>query len=467
MSNEAQYYHPIIQAMLARRQNEIEEERIQNAAKSDKAHLALEEQAGTRAQSELQHKHDYEDKMTDIQSQLLKLHTDAQHADELRKAGEAVRGGTLKVDGLPRDDQGNINLPGVGSVNPNVFSNPSEAGDQAARNAGKVAGAQTTGQLQAAQPFEEMKRNADFSNRLAEDKLNHAQRLDELAKQAGYSQDLERVRGGFQQATKSLEGANRLKEIQALHSLNLGDGTGDPVQLQDRASQMLDGILVGQRSYSSLSKDEKLAVDRLADSRHWTIPTDQKVHALSLNQAQSGQKVLDLAQDLANNNSVDQSGGGFKNVALNGQIPGIVPVSDLNRKKNALTAEVGNLTTTLDQAKRLNDPEVRRKLNGLFDASANKEQNLANIKSIQDLFNTQQGSPFRGLPNDEQNYISGKLGLTRIGGYGQPGQPTAPAPTPGGPTPAPVVSPKAVNNGTGLPSGAIQWNNDGSRTVIP
>lgn len=437
MAGEEQYYHPIIQAMLQRGQNQLEQERMAEAAKTHGVQLKLEQQAQDRAERDLNNRVDFQNRSLDIQNEVHKLAREHQLFTQHHQNIQDINSGAVD--------------PATGEAN-----TPDVLGGIKANNAAK----EITAVGNAQEPFfkAHTQMQADKEKEAALNKFNYDILL---AKQRGMQDEhLAGVKAGYETSLHNLEGDYRLKGI----ALAQGMGSPDPESAQHITENEGKSILTGQGSFDKIPyKGLKSLLQQNFASRGWLLPTDQKDYNTGLDAYRSGDKVLNLATELANEYSSDQPKGGFINSMAKGQIPGVIPNSELNSKQDALAAEVGGLATTLDKSKRLNDPEVKRKLKGLFNASNNKQQNLDNIGGIRKLLDETLGNSLKGMPADQKNYILGNIGVTNFGGHVDPPvseQQTAPAP---GGTPAQV--PGQVP--TGRPIRKWDPQNGLSNVVVP
>lgn len=150
MSNEAQYYHPILEAMIASAQNKRDIEHEKNAVLQHKSEMALRD----RMQAELEKQHEIENAHTQRQFDLLKATEDVKQSAErmgiLKQTADSLRSGQLTPDAFRQSGvtspeiplptggsvpalsnvggtpQGMINVPSVGNVPLSGFQNPQQ-----------------------------------------------------------------------------------------------------------------------------------------------------------------------------------------------------------------------------------------------------------------------------------------------------------------------------------------------------
>jgi hypothetical protein len=190
----------------------------------------------------------------------------------------------------------------------------------------------------------------------------------------------------------------------------------------DVAASKYDAILNGQTGYTSLSKAEKAAVDKIAATRGTSLPTNQAAYSKKLDQLAGIQDLVDQYRSLAANYSkdspsqpdattFDKAVKGVQHIPLVGRFvdPTNIPGTDLKSKADALKAQGGALASYFDQQNRKSDAEILRQFGGLFDAKATTAQNLDKIEShLQALRKSVKGN-FAGVnAQDVANVLSNR-----------------------------------------------------------
>lgn len=180
----------------------------------------------------------------------------------------------------------------------------------------------------------------------------------------------------------------------------------------DVAASKYQAILNGQTQYSTLSKGEKAAVDKIAAMRGTSLPTNQAAYSKKLDQLGGIQELIDQYRDLAKGYSRDSPDANLvQKTPLIGRLfdTSKIPGTDLASKTAALKATGGALASFFDQQNRKSDAEILRQFSGLFDPRSTMQQNFDKIEShLQQLRKSVKGN-FAGInPQDVENVLSGR-----------------------------------------------------------
>jgi hypothetical protein len=427
MAGETQYINPIIQSMFeTARIGQVVAQRKQESEQFA-AEQALREKTAATTQKHLEGQTEYQKELIQQNAERLKQEHDLNFAHIFQLINEATaRGGDISKMGFPAgqpihdpnlpnmgvapDTTQTIKIPGLGDVNPAAFSNPaSNIANEAAR-----VRAVTSAKAGAEDPFITKYKDIDALNRT---NAQHQELLNalELEKaRGGDAQRLEKIRAGAEYARTKLTGDYHVKGIEIANGIDPDDPSGT----NNVNENLIDGILQGQESYPSLPKIRKQGVDALAASRKWILPTDQKKYAKDLDAVSTIQQVVSQFRDLANNYSIDSSKGGLGQIMKHGQIPGVVPVSDLNSKLDTMKGSGGTLASYFDQQNRKSDAEIMREVQSAFDPRATSIQNNQKLNDLTKRLDVTVKNSFRGMPSDEVNHILSSHGVTDFGGYG-------------------------------------------------
>ena len=437
MSNEAQYYHPIIEAMLAHKASLLEQERQKNAVASDKARLALEAQAGARAQKELENRHDFEQQSLSNAHDLAQSLIQERQNQQRRQQFLDIASGVAKARSDPFDATKSI-LPYSGeSIDPRALSNPQELQDLEAQGAGKKAGATATATNAANEPFQIGQEQRQFKYSQAASQLQHINRLDELAKQGVNQEHLAQINGQNQLAVAGVNGKNHILAAQIAQGI---DPTGDTEENSSIIQNHMHQLTIGNEDESSLPPALRRAITAYAGKTGWTIPN--KKFGDNLTSISQIQDVLKDALDLANNYSKDST----TYLQRTNPLPGIFGVSDVNAKAKDLNSRAMTVAKTFDSNNRSSQAEAQRSMAGLFDPNQTAKQNLDNINSKISSLNNLVDQRTAGMPAEQRNLALSSRGISMFGGFvdknkalGLPTQ--APTPAPGS-TPVPAGTPQ-------------------------
>lgn len=423
------YIHPIIQAMIesAQLKSHSLDRQNQSDQEKERAKQRREELKATIARAEQEHKINLGH--LDLQRQQYDLavndfKTRAQHG-----ILEDIRTGTRPVESLPSaptiptalnsapGDPSQIQNPGPtsglpppnfsqmptpgpsssqeGNVDVGGMSMPRAAVAQIPQNAIRIAGqreaAVAKARDEALAPLQE-KRDQKAYDRAIEVANIGADRAENVARinaAAGYSR-------------------SELAMLTRMMALN-GGMQVDP----DVALSKYNAVLDGQTGYTSLSKQEKAAVDKIAAMRHTSLPTNQAAYQKKLDQLGGIQGLIEDYRDLAKNYSKDSPEATFIQ-----RIPGVnrlidstkIPGTDLKSKADALKAQGGALASYFDQQNRKSDAEILRQFTGLFDSKSTAAQNLDKIEShVKTLRKSVKGN-FAGINSEDVQRILSERG---------------------------------------------------------
>lgn len=454
MSDEAQYYSPIIQAMMHSATLAQQERERQGNQANQAAELKIRQQMADQAQKSLDYMHEHNVAQEQLETQKQALTKEQEHLRNKLDIGMALRQGVINpqafqnqgaqqsngqpvpgimgqfdANGQPASPSGMVSLPGGENVPTASFSNPAEAEAQRVREAAGVAGAQKGAELSAAEPFavsaDERKRKAEQEKLVQEQASN----MDQLRQRGADELQVAKIHGGYQQSVANIEGGYKMREIQLMHQL----GAGDPAQTSTIANNLIDSIDNGQRAYSSLSADEKRVVDPIAASRGWTLPSNQAAHAKNLDQISSLDKLLDQYRDVINKYSRDSPTSGQDkgsrvtqgiSTATGGMWAPTVPGSDLHAAMEGIASTAGKLTKTFEDQARTSDANIVRQIQGTFDPHNTMEQNMKNLNQKGDLLNGIASRTFAGMPPEQVNKILGDNKIKNLGGLQPPQQGT-------------------------------------------
>lgn len=306
----------------------------------------------------------------------------------------------------PSDSQdGNVDVGGTSMPRAAVAQIPAAYAAQQ----GTIEAAKATAKDNAATPNQD-KKDKDAYDRAVKLSQMATDRAQGLADQAQTrAESVARINAGASQ--------NRAETALLARMIAMNGGMGvDP----DVAANKYQGVVNGQTQYSSLSKTEKAAVDKVAAARGTTLPTNQVAYNKKLDQMSGIQDLVNQARDVAINYSkdspaqpdatlLDNTVKKAQGIPLVGRFinPGAIPGTDLKSKLDDLKSKGGALASFYDQQNRKSDAEILRQVTGLFDPQATTKQNLDKIEThLQNLRKTVKGT-FSGMnPQDVENVLS-------------------------------------------------------------
>jgi hypothetical protein len=426
MSGENQYINPIIQAMAHLQQSRMQQaqfaQKAQENAAQQKQHqdlLKIEQQRADQAEEDIKNRHEHEmgslKNATDLATAALAQH----HLEELNMVrGIQGAGGDLSKLLPPGSKPGTVKLPSGQEIDPTGLPTMQQIQQAEAEAAAQKAGAVTSAQRGAAEPFDiaadtrkhledKEKREDDFNKAMSVSASNGKNQL-----------DVANIHAAAQKADAQINGYNHLRGIQLMHQLGMDDGSGvQSTFFKDKLNDIYDG----KADYSKLPKDIQRGVDTYAQSTGETgMPTNGKDHASSLDNIVRLQALFDQARDLATNYSKDSASGknSFMQRLQEGQLGGLVPVSELNSKVATFKTSGGELASTFDKQNRKTDAEIIRQVQGMFDPKATMQENF---HKIEDQKNKVQPIVSRALGNmkpDRQNLVLKDNGITEWGAMG-------------------------------------------------
>lgn len=441
MANEAQYYSPIIQAMIESSHNAQHKEDREKQVQQFKDDLQLRQ----LQQKDQEHRTDNEEKRINNEHDqwaetMEKVHLPQIQAAlaqnriaNLASARDALSKGMdpsvfqhpgIKLPPIPGlgfgggnagqtpDDM--LDIPGVGQVPKKGFRTAQEESDFINNQAAKGAGIKQMAIEQAGEQF----KDADAVRSRESERLKQAGDLENRKTELGISsasaERLAKIRDQGETSRTLLNGANHLKGISLMHQLGQDDENGTQAGY---AKQLTDSIFNGQSQYGALTADQKRLVTNYSAGTGESVPTNGKDYAEKLNKMGDMQNLINQYRDLATNYSSDSKNGGFKARMENGQMGGLVPKSDLNSKLDSMKASGGQLASFFDQQNRKSDAEILRQVTGAFDPKANTQQNLEKLNQHVQLLNGTARNTFVGMSPDRVNSVLDKRGIVDFGGY--------------------------------------------------
>ena len=442
--NPAEFYSPIIQAMIANAQDARQRQQNEVLAQQHKDEMALREKENDRFSKHLDTSEAQEQARIDSEEAVRTAARKHQLLLDKLDVAKNVQTGVVNAPTQaqqqqsssspidPQGPQGSQGTPQNGPVNvagidfaPGELSSPQQAAQQEATKVQQTSGATVTGQQTAMQPF--LDKDATRSRETERLKLvQEAANALTLQTQKGQDEkDTARIHGAYLLSNQRLEGANKLKEISTMHQL----GAGDPVAAQSQVSGLIDAIDNGQRGYNTLSPDEKRGVDAMVAARGWVLPTDQKAHNKNLDTIVSMDTMLDQYRDLINKYSRDSpSSNNDWQTSLtqkladktSGMIAPVIPGGDMAAALNGVKSTAGKLMTTFEDLKRGSDSNIIRQVIGTFDPHATMQQNMTNTNQKQGLLNGITQRTFAGMPPEQVNKILGDNHIKNFGGMQPP-----------------------------------------------
>lgn len=433
MAGEDQYINPIIQAMVHSAQLGQQRLETQERAKQFTQENKIRQQLADQANTELQNQSKYHQDVTENAHARLQLEEKESHLHALEVARQVIQGGTQPQDvqgsgsaaiapspglpaGVPAQPQMQ-QVPGIEGLQfpKGTFPGPQQEAERIKLEAGAKARGEAEGRL----PSEQALAATNHANKLLENEANLNNALKLHAQEGAEQEKIANIHGGYQLAASNVAGKYHLLGIEKMHSLGLdglGEDSGGAINTVNNA---IDGILDGQTDYKGLRPDLKRAVDAVTGQRGWQIPTNQKDYQKKLDTVGNIQTLMQQYRDLAQNYSSDSPGGGgsFLQRQQKGQLGGIVPVSPLNSKLDAMKATGGTLATFFDQQNRKSDAEILRQVTGSFDPKATVKENLDKLNTKQDLLNTTVRNTFAGFKPEQINYVLGNRKIVDFGGF--------------------------------------------------
>ncbi len=429
MSNESQYYAPIIQAYLeatkGMQQNQNNQAERQQRQQQLDQQKKQQDELLKQAQQKIENEHDYQQQSLDIQHQARQLATQQakeatfEHLTNLIKSGTSPEAAASGMGG--QFQQGNpiaaqgyqqLGLPG---------GPPSE--DQISVNGQQipVSGLQTQAQAQQAAL-------ADFKNRagvqagaaaeaeepykIAASQRTEASRKSEMSQQEIFQAQQNKANNDRAEAVAKINGGYHLRGIALMHSLGLEDGSGQASQM---AKQLVDSAFNGTSDPTKWTPDQKRIVSAYASANGETLPTN-KNYAANLDNIGNLDVLLNQYKDLAQNYSKDSPGGTntLGTRLAHGQFGGLVNTSDLNAKQDALKAQAGLLAKQFEGQSRTSDANIVRQALGSFDPAATTEENLGKLNTrFQDLQQIVKNT-FPGVKPDRVNSVLAARGIQNL-----------------------------------------------------
>ena len=443
--NPAEFYSPIIQAMIHSAQQQRELQQNQALAEQHKQELALRQQQADRADKHLDFLEDQEKQKNASAASLQEAIKNNDLLNTRLNIGRAFREGILKAptQAMSQQQPGAIgvnqaggtsptsmNLPGVGKIDTSQFSNPQEAATQEAAKLQQTAQATATGTGSGQEPFKikEDARKAEEDRLKRIDEYNKA--IDVQKARGADELTIENARGGYQKINTQLQGANRLKEIALQQQL----GSDDPVSAQAITDQNIRDVQNGQRAYSTLSKQEKLAFDSTMSNRGWVTPTNQKDQSAKLDDIKQMDTMLSDYQNIISKYSRDSPPRGQDtgtkvtqgiSKMTGGMWTPVIPGSDLSAKLDDVKSTAGKLVTQFEGVKRMTDAAAIRAVTGTFNPAYTVEQNMANYRQKAGLLNDTIQRTFAGMPPAQVTKILGDNKISNLGGLVDTGAPIA------------------------------------------
>lgn len=431
MSNEAQYFNPIVAAIAhaqeMSRQKQMDAETIQQHALENRR-LDLQQKTQQQLADLATKKADDEHELhlANIQhlADALAVQKNVMHTNLKQQMLENIQKGVAKPEAYQTPAQ---NVPdSVGLVAPGTAPGMINPGG----------GASSIPISSVGTPEEAQQRMLGIEQ--AQQNMKDAS----MRKTEQFKSDLQeqKDKANFQRIQQ--QGADRLKGIEAVHGLVAPGAETDALDIADNK---INGILSGQTSYSSLSKDEKRVVDARAAQQKIILPTNQVQHSKNLGAVTSLDTLLGQAEDVIKKYSRDSptQGDDFttkmaKGIAnlTGGVYSPNIQGSEAKSAIDQLQSSAGQLATTFDQNNRKNEAEILRSRKGIFDPAYTMKENLDRLDSKKAQLTPLIKQNFVGVPQDKVNDLFNQLGITHFNSQG----------------PVPFVTPQ---NGMTLPKGQL------------
>lgn len=411
MANEAQYYHPIIQAMIAAQNQNQERARLQQAAEQHKADRGIREHQlelqSTRDKNEFEHQKG----MAKIAAKQLESQLEMASIDKRKKLYDLSEGGVDVQKDFPQLAAG---IPNAEEILKNIT----------ARTQGQ-AQAQTTGQMTAAEPFKAADDQRSLQNqqtlltqqqefKTADQERDFTNKLKLASVDQGYARELQDIVTKRGESLAHINGKYHLMGSAAVQRIGLGNQV-------EQAKQLLEGIYTGNIDHKALTVDQKRLVDTYAAGTGdlKSIPSDGKAYAKKLDSVSSIDKLISQYEDLALNYSRDSEGawkGGNQtlNIPLYGTAQRTQPGSDLESKSGSMKATLGQLASFFDLENRKSDMDIVRQAVGAFDPKSTKEQNLEKLKKHKDKINQIVKNTFVGMSPERVDAVLEARGIANL-----------------------------------------------------
>lgn len=440
MADESQYYNPIIQAMIQTAQMKQQQGQFQQSKELEAQRVAQQEQQIQDYEKNVQFQHDQAQQILDLQRKQSDIAMQTHQLGMLDYAMRARQAGApdqfiQNIPGMNPSQGGDIGLPqlqnapglppGIGpSISPisgappisiSSLPGPSDITQQMANRTALI---------------EQAKNDADWPSLVAQNDLLRANDTAHLNQVYQNDVNMQKMKGGNAVELENLRAAAGESEAKIRASADnyrtqaeyqLGATGAANAQF---GNQVVEDMFNGNRSYPGAPTYIKRLADQTVSATGETgLPTD-KSYPQKLDMLGRVDQLISAYRNLANNYSVDAPHGGTVQMMQDGQLKGLVPLSDLNSAIDTVHANGGTLGTFYDMQNRKSDAEILRQQKGLFDPTGTIAQNNAKINTQMGPLQAATRSLFVNMSPDRQNTILKTRGIVNLGNMGgkQPGQ---------------------------------------------
>ena len=455
MANEAQYYSPIIQAMIAtanrnQQANEFQQthELAQQQSKRADLESKVQQQRADQEEQRIEYEHENLQNTLANSTKLLSAHLDELRNQALQSARNNIaqgvsptayqrQGFTVPVNGgipIPATPSDQMDIPGYGRVPVSSMPTQQQQADFA-----------RTQQIQTAKDiFEQVGKPQDvFKEQLKRDteseKIDkeNAAKLSEIHETGGITLRHAEIMAAAQKSDAALRegGANYRAK------LNMGLDPNDPegAAVGMAASHLIEDAWMARTDPSKWTPGQK----KLAAASGESYPNSSD-YAKGINGLSDLQQFLIDARKFAENYSTDSPGGGYGK-AFVGKFGNF---TDQSAAYKGLQERVGELARNLAPGMRMTQTELQNVLTGIVSTTQNRNNNMKNVDDTINQLRPKVDNLLSGASTDRANNILYKKGIVDFGGY-QPGGivqggPPPPAPPPGSPSPAVAAPPRGA-----------------------
>jgi hypothetical protein len=392
MADEQQYYNPIIQSMIAAQQGNMQRAKLQQEAEQFKADkLIREHQLGieeTRAKNE----HEHQTGMLDVQKALAEAQVEANRLNRIKTARELALGGVDINQALP--SMGGQQIQGIPSTQ--------DLQAQEIQRIQREAGAQATGQMAAAEPFQIRSEERALATKQSLMDAENAFKERLADKEIGSKEALAKLERGTQLAIANATNATHLKVAGMQY-------TPTPEALRG----MLIAGATGATKLNYANPQERAALGTLQEMGGREIDPKE---AQALREGQQLIPLFDKLKTFADKLPTTKAGAFVQGHAL-GAANAVGWSTDTQNELNKLTSQalvVGRAVEGLTGGRVLSK-QLELDLNSLASGAITKDQAYERLNNLKDLYtNKQENMIMGGLPDWQKDLVRKTYGIKSV-----------------------------------------------------
>ena len=392
MADEQQYYNPIIQSMIAAQQGNMQRAKLQQEAEQFKADKLIREHQLGIEETRAQHEYEHQTGMLGVQKALADAQVETNRLNRIDLARKLSLGGVDINQAL--QSAGAQPIQGIPSTE--------DLQQQEAERLQREAGAQATGQMAAAEPFQIRAEERALTTKQALMNAENAFKERLADKEIGSKEALAKLERGTQLAIANATNATHLKVAGMQY-------TPTPEALRG----MLIAGATGATKLNYANPQERAALGTLQEMGGREIDPKE---AQALREGQQLVPLFDKLKTFADKLPATKAGAFVQGHAL-GAANAVGWSTDTQNELNKLTSQalvVGRAVEGLTGGRVLSK-QLELDLNSLASGAITKDQAYERLNNLKDLYtNKQENMIMGGLPDWQKDLVRKTYGIKSI-----------------------------------------------------